>query len=75
MKERIVKFTESFGEFDFNVTSALDFDSFVVCKWQVKMTHIGSWLGISPTGVRVTVNGASWVHVNPEFVLSRLKQV
>jgi transcriptional regulator with XRE-family HTH domain len=84
MKQRIVKFRESFGDFDFNVTSSLDFGSFVVCKWQVKMTHVGTWLGIEPTGVRVTVNGASWVHVvgeqfgdawdfwDPGLVLSRL---
>ncbi len=86
MRMRIEQFRKSFGEFDFTVTSTLDFGSFVICKWQVMMTHIGTWLDIDPTGIRVTVNGASWVHIvgeqfgdawdfwNPALVLSRLKQ-
>jgi transcriptional regulator with XRE-family HTH domain len=86
MKMRIQQFRQSFDHFDFEVTSTLDFGSFVVCKWHVQMTHTGTWFDVAPTGVRVAVHGASWVHVvgkqfgdawdfwNPGLVLARLRQ-
>lgn len=63
MRERVLEFRESFSDFDFDVEHISDLGGAVVCRWTVSMTHCGFWLGIPPTGRRVTVHGSSWVQL------------
>lgn len=61
--ERIRAFKKSFSDYDFRFDDTIDFGEFVVCKWNVSMTHSGPWLDMQATNRRVHVRGASWVHV------------
>jgi len=63
MRERVLEFRKSFSDFDFDVEHVSDLGDAVVCRWSVSMTHSGAWLGILPTGRRVTVHGSSWVQL------------
>jgi transcriptional regulator with XRE-family HTH domain len=63
MKDRVLKFRESFSDFDFIVDQVADLGEAVVCYWHVHMTHSGPWLDLKPTGRRLTVHGSSWVQM------------
>jgi transcriptional regulator with XRE-family HTH domain len=63
MRERVLKFRESFSDFDFVVEQTSDLVDAVVCRWRVAMTHSGPWLDLPATGRRVVVNGSSWVQL------------
>lgn len=68
MRQRIETLKQSFDAFDFRVLQAQDFGSFVVCRWTVSATHVGTWADLPTTGKRVCVEGATWIHVvNKKF--------
>ena len=62
-KARVLKFHESFSDFDFVLEDVSDLGDAVVCRWRVSMTHHGQWVDLPPTGRRVTVHGSSWAQL------------
>src|SRR5262249_20197994 len=63
MKERVLKFRESFGEFDFVVEEVWELGDAVAVRWRVAMTQIGPWLDLAATGKRAVVQGSSWAQL------------
>jgi predicted ester cyclase len=63
MARRVSGMLEAFSDIQFVVHHAEQHGDFVVGRWTFALTHTGPWLGIEPTGVRVTVYGSSWVQV------------
>jgi transcriptional regulator with XRE-family HTH domain len=63
MRDRILKFRESFGVSNFVVEEATDHGDFVALRWRCLLTHSGPWLDLLPTHRRVVVHGSSWVQV------------
>ena len=63
LKSRVLKFRESFSDFEFVLEHVSDLGDAVVCRWRATMTHSGTWIDLPPTGRRVTVHGSSWAQL------------
>ena len=59
MKEKNSFFRGAFPDFDFTVLKQLVVDDHVVCHWEGIGTHQGEFLGVTPTGRSVRVEGIS----------------
>jgi transcriptional regulator with XRE-family HTH domain len=63
MKERVLSFRESFGDFDIVADKTADLGDALAIEWRAALTHTGPWLGMAATGRRITFRGASWVEL------------
>ena len=52
-----------FPDIHISVQETIEQDDRVAVRWTTSMTHKGPFLGIEPTGRRVTVNGITWVKI------------
>jgi len=52
---------EAFSDYEMNVLTAIEGDNVVAVHWQSSGTHTGEFMGVPPTGKRVTVTGASFI--------------
>lgn len=63
MKQRVLSFRESFGDFDIVADDVRDLGDAIAVQWRAAITHIGPWLGMAATGRRIAFRGSSWVQL------------
>jgi transcriptional regulator with XRE-family HTH domain len=63
MKERVISFRESFGDFDIVADRIADLGDVLAIEWRAALTHTGPWLGMAASGRRISFRGASWVQL------------
>jgi transcriptional regulator with XRE-family HTH domain len=66
MKQRVLSFRESFGDFDIVPDDVRDLGDTIAVQWRAAITHTGPWLGMASTGRRISFRGASWVQLVDE---------
>jgi transcriptional regulator with XRE-family HTH domain len=63
MKARVLELRQSFSDIEMLAEEVLDMGEAVAVRWRATITHTGPWLGLAPTGRRVSVPGSSWVEM------------
>jgi steroid delta-isomerase-like uncharacterized protein len=63
MYRRAQEFFAAFDRFIVEINDLTVQGDLVICRWLVRMTQTGPWLGLPPTGKRLIVRGSTWIRV------------
>jgi len=63
MYRRAEEFFAAFDRFIVEIYDLTVQRDLVICRWLVRMTQTGPWLGLPPTGKRLIVRGSTWIRV------------
>lgn len=63
MVRRAEEFFAAFDRFLVEIYDLTVQGDLVICRWLVRMTQTGPWLGLPPTGKRLIVRGSTWIRV------------
>lgn len=74
MEQFILATHSAFPDWHIEIVDMISEDNKVAIRWQGQVTHEGSFIGIPPTGKRITVSGINTYHISNGKVASEWEQ-